>query len=425
MESSVGWTISDDGGWGGSVGGGGSGSIVSFDNSGEGPRRGGDGGDDATARAAAPAPIERYPHSMTSTSASESNKSIFELSRRYIGLALCSSGRGVVPVHLGRAIVAATSPPQAYLQANQNGSLTRPSPPPRAVTGNTPNAGVARRISPRTASATIAMVSQVGRRRHRRRRSFAPASPTPGAGGGGSGAGGGGTAAAAACAGGGGSFSKVPTENNRPRLGKEPIPGPTLQRSPSPNGAGVYVADTRGDTDQDAGSVVDGCSRGRRCGASPKFDVWASSERLGLGRGADIGSTLAKYHPLETYNCPVSPFSIPPSWADIPPLAMVEPPGYPPQNNTPVVEEAERGGGEGDDSCASLQLEDGTRKTSVARPVEKTTFQKIAGRRASFGWGWKRPSGDQGRQRTRQGLSPRERKLWGGPDVRSEFPPTS
>lgn len=422
MESSVGWTVDDDGGWagvGGGVGVGGSRSVVSFDNnSGDGSRRSGDGGDEATVQA--PASIVRSLRSV-STSASES-KSIFELSQRYIGLALCSSGRTVVPVRLGRAIAEATAPPKASSLANRR--LGRPAPPPRAAAGNTENAGVARRISPRI-SAGVATFQQLGRRR-----SVAQTPTACGTGGGGGGA----TDANAEWE---GSSSKLPIENDRQtNLGKEPAASPMPHHySPSPSRAGVDVTGTAAETttttttannDQDAGSVGASCSRGRHCGASPTRERSASSERL--GGGAEFGVLLARYHRIETYDCPVSPFSMPPSWADIPPLATMEPPGFPPpcetrRETTTVVEGAgvERAKGdhlEGGDSSTSLQVEDETKKTSVARPVEQTVFQKIAsGRRVSFGWGWNRPPGDRGRRRKRNGLSPKERQLWSGIDV--------
>lgn len=422
MESSVGWTISDDGGWAGGVGG--SRSVVSFDNSGDGPRKRGDGGDEATVQTAAPASIVRSLHSISSF-ASES-KSIFELSRRYVGLALCSSGQTVVPVRLGRAVVDATVPPGPSSPASQNGSLSRPAPPPRAVTRNTQNAGAARRVFSPRASAGLAMVPKVGCGR-----SFAPASPTQDPGGGGGGA------AADACAEWEASSSKLPNENDwHRRFDNEPAAVSRRQRSPSPTRAGVDVTGTSlentNSSDQDAETVRDGCSRGRRCEASPTHERSASSERL--REGPEIRALLAKYNRIDAHDCPVSPFSMPPSWADTPPSATMEPLGIPPPNKTPGdittvlegrAESAAEGHVGGSDPCMSL-AEVETRETSVARPLEKTVFQKIAsGRRASFGWGWKRPPGDRERRRQRKGLSPRERKLWSGINLGSVYPPTS
>lgn len=411
MESSVGWTISDDGAWTGGVGG--SSSVVSFGNSVDGPGRGGDGEGEATVQAAAHASIVRSLHSI-STAAPES-KSIFELSRRYVRLALCSSGQTVVPVRLGRALAEATVSPKTS-SAIQNGSHTRPAPPPRDVTGDTQNDGIARRTSPR-ASAGGAMIPHVGRRRY-----FAPTSPACGAAAG-SGVGG----ATDGCVEWDGSSSKWPTENDRQKLDKGSTAGSKLRLSPSPTRASVngISLETTKSNDQDVGESC--CSRSRRCGASPTRERSASLERL--GGGTEIGALLAKYHRIENYDCPVSPFSMPPSWADIPPLSTLEPPGFPPPHQiltdpSTVIEEVGREcqlGGV--DLCMSRPLEDGTTQTLVPRPVEKTVFQKIAsGRRVSFGWGWKRPSGDRGRARKRKELSA---SVNFGANLRSVFPPTS
>lgn len=414
-----GWTISDNGGWADGIGG--SRSVVSFDNGGDGPlNNGGDGdGDGTTVQAAAgPASMVRSLRSISmSTSASYESKSIFELSRRFIGLALCSSGRTVVPVRLGRAVVEATIPLKASSPVNRNGPA-RPAPPSEAATGSARNVGAARRISP-CAAAGVATIPAV-----RRRRSLGPASPTHCAARGG-GDGGGDTASAST------GLNLPPNEIDlRNKLDKEPTERSTLPHSPSATHAGVDIAGTSlaenaNNSDQDAGSVGDGCSRGRRCGVSPTRDMSASSERL--GSAAEIGALLAKYRRMETYNCPVSPFSSPPSWAEIPPVAAMEPPGFPPSQpppeSTTVVEQGQLGGG---DSCMSPQVKKEAAKTSVGRPVENTVFQKIAsGRRASFGWGWKRPPGDRGRRRKRNGLSPRERELWKGINLGSVYPPTS
>eukprot|EP00903_Cladosiphon_okamuranus_P011664 g10971.t1 len=357
MDSSIGWTIGDDGGSaGGGGGGGGRRSGGSFEDSVDGPRTHGDGEDGATIQA--PASIVRSLLSV-STSASES-KSIFEMSRRYNGLALCSSGRTVVPVRLGGAIAEATAPLKASLPANQigNGRLGVRVPPTRvAAAENAENAGVARRICPHT-SAGVAMVPQVGRR--------SSAAPTPTAYGNGGGGGGGVIDTYPEKE---GSSSRQPIENDRQTYhGEEPAASVTpLPHSPFPTCPGVDATCTAAETttinnDQDAGSVGDSCcSRGRRCGANPTRERSASSERL--GGGAEIGVLLAKCHRNETYNCPVSPFSMPPSWADVPPLATIEPPGFPPPCKVPtaVVKGArvERGKGgplEGGDSSMSLQV---------------------------------------------------------------------
>lgn len=415
----MGWTASDHGGWAGDVGG--SRSVVSFDVSGGGLSRRGDSGDEATVEAAAPAPIARSLDSI-STSASES-RSIFGLSRRYIELALCSSGRTVIPVRLGRAIVEPTVPLKTPSPTNQNGSLTRPARPPRTVTGN-PDARIASRSH--ASSAGVATIPQVGRRS-----SFVPACPADGAA-----VNGGGGGAPHACVGWDGSSSELPINNDRQQLDNEPTRGSGLRSSLSPNGAGTVVpgtsAELNNSNSQGAENAGVSCSRTRRCGASPARERSASSERL--GGGEEIGALLAKYNRNEAYDCPVSPFSLPPSWAEIPPLATVEPPGFPPSCTTPgdaTVEEArvqtERAGHLGGrESGMSLQVEGGTRKISVVCPAEKTLFQKIAsGRRTSFGWGWKRPSGDRGPRPKRTGMSPRERGLSSGTNLSGAYPPNS
>eukprot|EP00752_Nemacystus_decipiens_P002077 g1988.t1 len=358
VDSSIGGgTVSVDGGWAGSVGIGGSRSVVSFDDRGDSRNRREDGSvgqAPAPGAAAAPASIVKSIRSVSTFGSFESKKSIFELSRRYIGLALCSSGRGVVPVRLGRAVTEEAVPLKASPRARKNGRLARPrpSPPsPRAVSGSS-----------------------------------------------------------------------------------------TLRLSPPPNLAGVGTAGTSSaenadDGDLDAGtSLGDGCcSRGRRCGASPTRERSAPSERL--GGGAEIGILLERYHEIERYDCPVSPFSNPPSWADTPPAATIEPPGVPPPPTNPrdCITVVEGVGGEchpagGDSPMPLQQAEDETRKASSAeRPVEKTVFQLISTRRrTSFGWGWKRPPGGKGRRRRRSELSPRERKLLSGiSNLGRVYPPTS
>lgn len=427
MGSSVGWTRSIDGRGGGRRE---SASILSFVDDGYG------GGDEATtAQGATVTPLVPSAHSI---SASTQGKSIFELSRRYVGLALCSSARTVVPVRLGRSLVPAQHAVPVS-PASRGRRRKRPVPPPPARICSTDNdGGLPLRASPR--NTTVVSVIQRVARRH----CFAPAAP-------------------AFCGGvdEGGSISRrYPADQN-------PTPASPGRRSPSPRraktGAPGTILEVNANGSQHADSGDGGCSRGRRCGASPTHRRSPSLEWLGVTGGVDMATLLAKnYHKRETYDCPVSPFSTPPCWVDIPPL-KVEPPGFSPrQSKSPICEtflkdeetqgleddqnddrgrtgsgvnsgpgEKQRRGtnveglevpiGEheregqpetrrrfetlsasvGNDTTtlppSSSRLEDGTTKArTMTRPVEQTLYQAIAsGRRPSYGWGWKRLSGNR------------------------------
>lgn len=303
MGSSVGWTTSVDGRGGGR---GESGSVLNF-----GDDDGGGGGDEkTTALEAAALPVVP---SALSISASTQSKSIFELSQRYVGLARCSSARTVVPVRLGRSLVPASQAAPAS---------KRPVPPPPDRSGSTnDDGGLARRTCPRATTVVTVMPPAT------RHKCFAPDSPdspdspdapvAPALGGG--------------CGGGGGTSRQPPVE-------KKPSPASPSQRSPSSRLAErgdphtpAEVNDSQGagsGSGGGGGGGNGGCSRGRRCGASPTHKRSTSSERVGVGRRADLATLSAKkHHKRETYDCPVSPFVAPPSWADVPPL-KVEPPWF-------------------------------------------------------------------------------------------------
>ena len=429
MGSSVGWTISDDGGGslgggGGGGGGGGSGggsrSALSFGNNTSAPGRHGDGGEKAAAQDVSPAAIMVSPPSISS-SASE-RRSIYGLSRTYVELALCSSGRGVVPVRLGRSIARVL---RKASPASRNGRK-RPVPP-RAGVGNTQGEAAARRDSPRAAAAVTVIPRVV------RPHCFAPASPNPGRG----------AERATSC-------STISTRDRHHRVDRGRTPSPPRGRSPCPSRPEIHVTGAPAkiaDSDEDAGSVGGGCSRGRRCGTRP-----SCKRALASSGGVAVFEKCGRDEP---YNSPVSPFSVPPSWAEVPPSVKLEPPGcpLPPSHNTGAV--TGEGGGvesrwDGGDSCEggvaversrfkstgaqaherehrhpgtndpdisadptngmaapyslSPLLEEGKTIGAATRSAENTPLLANTSKgQASHGWRWKRPSGDRGRRRRRGG----------------------
>ncbi|CBN79097.1 hypothetical protein Esi_0176_0057 [Ectocarpus siliculosus] len=431
VESSVGWISSAEGGRGSS-------SVLGF-----GDRAGSDG-DELTIEAA----TLGMASSNSISGSGKSNKSIFELSRRYVGLALCSSARNVVPVRLGRVVVPAQRKTPSSSTSPHRSRQRRPVPPPpvAAVASNNNNTSddgtTRRRVSPRS-KATFTVISRAARRH-----CFAPAPASA------AGAGVGSHAPSTGTITDGRQAADQTKTKSPPRTNTGPISTGsasvyhTHHQSPrgtggSPDNTGkTMVHSCGGSVTGGDGSVFAGsngrrgggdggggggsvCSRGHRCGSSLARGVTVPSERLGTEwAAANVSNLLAKYHQLETYDCPVSPFSDPPSWADIPPLAVIEPPGYSPSSNTPTCAAAgigaamlpgERppevsGASPANETAASLpssplHVEDGapTEAAAVAtRPAEKTVFQIVTSRRRpSYGWGWKRPPGQKGGARKR------------------------
>ncbi|CAM9847508.1 unnamed protein product [Ectocarpus sp. 4 AP-2014] len=436
--SSVGWTSSAEGGRGSS-------SVLGF-----GDRAGSDG-DELTIEAATLGMA-----SSNSISASgKSNKSIFELSRRYVGLALCSSARNVVPVRLGRVLVPAQRKTPSSSTSPHRSRQRRPVPPPPETTVLSNNnktsddGGTAhRRVSPRS-KATFTVISRAACRH-----CFASPAPASAAGAGvGSHAPSTGTITDDRQATDQTKTKSPPRTNTGPiSTGSVPVhhkhhQSPRGTRGSSDktgkasvhscggsvtgSGGSVFAGSSGGRSGGDGGGGGGGggsvCSRGHRCGSSLARGVTVPSERLGTEwAAANVSNLSVKYHQVETYDCPVSPFSDPPSWADIPPLAMMEPPGYSPPSNTPTCAVAGivaampsgecppevSGGSPANETAASppsspLHVEDRAPTAAAAaavetRPAEKTAFQIVTSRRRpSYGWGWKRPPGQKGGARKR------------------------
>ncbi|CAM9556079.1 unnamed protein product [Ectocarpus sp. 12 AP-2014] len=432
VESSVGWTSGVEGGRGSS-------SVVGF-----GDRASSDG-DELSVEAATLAMAS----SNSISASSKSNKSIFELSRRYVGLALCSSARNVVPVRLGRVLVPAQRKTPSSSTSPYRSRQRRPVPPPPvpAVASNHINTSddetARRRVSPRSKS-TFTVISRAARRH-----CFAPPAPASAAGAG---------VGSDAPSIGTNTDGRQAADQTKAKSPPRTNTGPTSTGSASvyhthhqnPRGTGGSPDNTgKADVHSCGGSVTgrdgsvfarsscgrgggDGgggggsvCSRGHRCGSSLAQEVTVPSERLGVEwAAANVSNILAKNHQLETYDCPVSPFSDPPSWADIPPLAVIKPPGYSPSSNTPTCAAAgivaAMPSGErppevsraspANETAASppsspLHVENGTPTAAAAvatRPAEKTVFQIVTSRRRpSYGWGWKRPPGQKGGARKR------------------------
>ncbi|CAM9986920.1 unnamed protein product, partial [Ectocarpus sp. 8 AP-2014] len=345
MESSVGWTSSVEGGRGSS-------SVLGF-----GDRAGSDG-DELTIEAATLAMAS----SNSISASSKSNKSIFELSRRYVGLALCSSARNVVPVRLGRVLVPAQRKTPSSSTSPHRSRQRRPVPPPPVTAAGSNNnstsddGGTARRrVSPRS-KATFMVISRAARRH-----CFAPPAPASA-----TGAGVGSHAPSTVTITNGRQAADQTKTKSPPRTNTGPLSTGSASvyhahhQSPrgtdgSPDNTGkATVHSCGGSVTGGDGSVFAGsnggrgggdggggggsvCSRGHRCGGSLARGVTVPSERLGTEwAAANVSNLLAKYHQLETYDCAVSPFSDLPSWADIPPLAVIEAPGYSPSSNTPT-----------------------------------------------------------------------------------------
>ncbi|CAM9665779.1 unnamed protein product [Ectocarpus fasciculatus] len=438
VESSVGWTPSVEGGRGSS-------SVLGF-----GDPAGSDG-DELTIEAATLAMAS----SNSISASSKSNTSIFELSRRYVGLALCSSARNVVPVRLGRALVPAQRKTPSSPTTPHPCRPRRPVPPPPVTAAasnnnnnnnNSDDDGPARRrVSPRS-KATYILISRAARRH-----CFAPPAPASAAG-----AGAGRHASSTSTIADGrqevdqtktksprnhtdsiamGSTSAYHKHHHSPRVtggspdNTEEASVRACAGSVTGRGSSVFAGDSGGRGGGDGGGCGSGCSRGHRCGSSLVRGGTVSSERLGTEwTVANIPNLLAKYRQHETYDCPVSPFSDPPLWADIPPLAVMEPPRFSPSNTpicaapdvTAAMPSGERpletsGASLANETAARppsspFHMEDGTPKAVSAaaaaavttRPAEKTVFQIVtARRRPSYGWGWKRPPGQKGGARKR------------------------
>ncbi|CAM9985890.1 unnamed protein product, partial [Ectocarpus sp. 13 AM-2016] len=432
VESSVGWTSGVEGGRGSS-------SVVGFGD------RASSNRDELSIEAATLA----MGSSKSISASSKSNKSIFELSRRYVGLALCSSARNVVPVRLGRVLVPAQRKTPSSSTSPYRSRQRRPVPPPPvpAVACNNTNTSddriARRRVSPRS-NATFTVIS-----RATRRHCFAPPAPASAAG-----AGVGSHAPSTGTNTDGRQAADQTKVKSPPRTNTGPISTGSASvyhtHHQSPRGAGgsldktgkANVHSCGGSVTGRDGSVFAGsnggrgggdggggsgsvCSRGHRCGSSLAQGVTVPSERLGTGwAAANVSNLSAKNHQLETYDCPVSPFSDPPSWADIPPLAVMEPPGYSLSLNTPTCAAADivaampsgqrppevSGASPANETAASspsspLHVEDGTPTAAAAvatRPAEKAVFQIVTSRRRpSYGWGWKRPPGQKGGARKR------------------------
>lgn len=438
---------------------------------------------------AAELPIVSSAHHQPMFADPSKSKSIFELRGRYVELASCSSAQSVVPVRLGRAL--ATRTPSSPDQSCRRRRPVPPCPQDNAsiISNNNKRGGrVGRHVRPRAAAA-VTMIQRVVRRH-----CFANSS-TGGVGVGGDG---GGYRTGSPF---GSQRSCGATSPGRRIADKSQDPSRPCRRSPSParavdsttdsapsignggpaatanvpscdprtaddphimgraeasSGTGHLEASQAGDTEggithEDAagggGDDGGGCSRGPRCGASSGSHSSSSSDQLRIGEGPEVATILEKYTHLETYDCPVSPFSAPPSWADVPPLATLEPPGFSRSWKTLTDDasatvsgtKAEQSGeSEGrartsmdadggwvspgavekmpnDGLRPKTELPSGERSrplsllpttttaddefamTATTRPAEKTLFQTISsGRRVSYGWGWTRPSGERG-----------------------------
>ncbi|CAM9549549.1 unnamed protein product [Scytosiphon promiscuus] len=488
MGSSVGWTSSAcgrDGGGNTSIGPG------FFEDDAH------SNGDETATVQAAELPIVSPSHRQHMPTDLFQSKSIFELRGRYVELASCSSAHSVVPVRLGRAL-----PARVPSSPGQNRHLRRPVPPPPQANASTNKTGngaggkrAGRRVRP-GANTAVKMIQRVIRRH------CSASAPTGSVGGGGDGKG-----QANDFSSGSPRSPETTTHGYLPadeshghsqarRRSSSPTRADDTgsghapsnvdrDHGPSANaftydprttdhghnmGAEVSIGDehlgdcraddtdgsltSRGPADGSGGADGEGCRRGRLCGTSPCTCASTSLDHPGTGQGPEVVTILERYTHLETYDCPVSPFSAPPSWADVPPLVTLEPPGFSRTSKSPAHDPSamESGGRDEQWGGRKERHREGTgaedpplsfppRKedriaTATTRPAEKTVFQIISsGRRMSYGWGWTRPSGERGGRKRRTGkgrvgagsspsLVGRERR--GRTNVHvSAFPPTS